>query len=79
VLDDGEEAVPETIRDARRLLLDLGFNVIAEDPTGIAFEGDAERFNRVFGSPGTTPLAVPDELTGVAAGVVLPRSPELFL
>lgn len=79
VLDeDAEPATPETIRDARRASVGLGFHVVAEDPTGIAFEADAERFKRLFGDPATTPLAVPDELAGVAADVVIPRSPELF-
>jgi hypothetical protein len=79
VLDEGAEpAIPETIRDARQALIGLGFHVAAEDPTGLAFAGDAERFKRLFGDPATTPLIVPDELAGVAAGVVIPRSPELF-
>jgi hypothetical protein len=76
LLDD--PAPPEAIRDARKALTGLGFHVAAEDPAGIAFEGDRERFEQVFGSPAATPLAVPDELAGVATGVVLPRSPELF-
>jgi|SRR5215218_2404419 len=79
VLDEGAEpASSETIRNARQLLIGLGFAVVAEDPSGISLEGDAERFKRLFGDPATTPLVVPDELAGVAAGVVIPRSPELF-
>ncbi|HEX5617508.1 MAG TPA: hypothetical protein VFX51_03765 [Solirubrobacteraceae bacterium] len=73
-----DPAPPEAISHARKTLTALGFQVAAEDPAGIAFEGDRERFEQVFGSPAATPLAVPDELAGVATGVVLPRSPELF-
>jgi hypothetical protein len=73
-----DPAPPEAISRARHALSTLGFRVVAEDPAGIAFEGDRERFEQVFGSPAATPLAVPDELAGVATGVVLPRSPELF-
>ena len=73
-----EPASPETIRDARRRLIELGFHVEAEDPGGIAFDGDAERFRQVFGDPAAPELVVPDELASVAAGVVIPRSPELF-
>ena len=73
-----DPAPPEAIRDARNALTALGFDVAAEDPAGIAFAGDRERFEQVFGSPAATPIPVPDELAGVATGVVLPRSPELF-
>jgi hypothetical protein len=73
-----DPAPPEAIRDARNALTGLGFHVAAEDPAGIAFEGDRERFEQVFGSPAATPLVVPDELAGVATGVVLPRSPDLY-
>jgi hypothetical protein len=73
-----DPATPETVRDAREILIKLGFRVAQEDPSGIAFEGDREWFTELFGSPAATPLAVPDELSGVATGVVLPRSPELF-
>jgi|SRR5919108_3950507 hypothetical protein len=79
VLEEGAEpASPATVRDAREGLIGLGFRVHAADRTGIAFEGKAERFTAHFGDPATTPLAVPDELAGVAADVVIPRTPELF-
>src|SRR4051812_28445707 len=75
---DRYEASPETVREARQTLQRLGFRVVEESPAGIAFSGDADRFEEVFGTPAEAPIAVPEELAGVAAGVVLARRPELF-
>jgi hypothetical protein len=68
----------ETVRVAREALKSLGFRVVEESPAGIAFSGDADRFEEVFGSPAETPIAVPAELADVATDVVLPRRPETF-
>jgi hypothetical protein len=88
VLDAGErvtadnvgqyEANADTVREAREMLMSLGFRIVDEGPTGIAFTGDADRFEDVFGTPAAAPIPVPKELSGVAAGVVLPHTPELF-
>jgi hypothetical protein len=72
------EANADTVREAREKLTGLGFRVVEEGPTGIAFSGDADRFEEVFGTPAAAPIPVPQELAGVAAGVVLPSTPELF-
>lgn len=72
------EANADTMREAREKLTSLGFHIVDEGPTGIAFTGDADRFENVFGTPTAAPIPVPQELAGVAAGVVLPNTPELF-
>jgi hypothetical protein len=72
------EATADTVREAREKLTSLGFRVVDEGPTGIAFTGDPDRFEDVFGTPAAVRIPVPEELAGVAAGVVLPSTPELF-
>jgi hypothetical protein len=72
------QASPETVREAREKLTSLGFRIVDEGPIGIAFTADADLFEDVFGPPAEAPIAVPQDLAGVAAGVVLPRAPELF-
>jgi hypothetical protein len=78
--DDADRSVanPETVHVARETLKRLGFRVVEESPAGIAFSGDAARFAEVFGPPAEAPIAVPEELAGVATGVVVPERPELF-
>jgi hypothetical protein len=80
VADDADRnaASPETVRVARETLKRLGFRVVEESLAGVAFSGDADRFAEVFGPPAEAPIAVPEELAGVAAGVVVPERPELL-
>jgi predicted TIM-barrel fold metal-dependent hydrolase len=72
------DAGPEAARQAARILAELGFDVVQEDAGGVAFAGDAERFEQVFGTPAAASVPVPAELSGVAASIVIPRRPELF-
>jgi len=66
----------ETTAEAAARLEALGVEVLGKGPTGLTISAEREVFERTFGTV-TGPIAVPEELADLVAGVVLPERPEL--
>jgi hypothetical protein len=70
-------ASEEANAEAAARLEALGIDVVGRGPTGVTISADREVFERTFGAA-TDPVAVPEELADLIAGIVLPERPELY-
>jgi hypothetical protein len=74
---DRYRASDEAIAAVAERLEEHGLDVMARGPTGLTASAERPTFERLFGV-GTDPIAVPEELADLVAGIVLPEQPELY-